>query len=130
MVFAILAPTSSIVPVASQVVAEHRMYLPLAAVATAVTLGVYDICCRLSRGGLVSRRSVGVVCVLAASVAAVALGVVTHRRNADYRSELSIWQDTVDKSPRDDRAARISVWPCSSADVSTKRLFNCSGHWR
>ena len=37
--FAILAPTSSIVPVATQVVAEHRMYLPLAAVVTAVTLG-------------------------------------------------------------------------------------------
>ena len=44
-------PNVSIVPVASQVVAEHRMYLPLAAVATAVTLGVYDICRRLSRGG-------------------------------------------------------------------------------
>ena len=32
---AVLAPTSSIVPVATQTVAEHRMYLPLAAVVTA-----------------------------------------------------------------------------------------------
>ena len=123
--FAILAPTSSIVPVASQVVAEHRMYLPLAAVATAVTLGVYDICCRLSRGGLVSRRSVGVVCVLAASVAAVALGVVTHRRNADYRSELSIWQDTVDKSPRDDRARSnlgMALLECGRFDEAIVQL--------
>ena len=44
--FAILAPTSSIVPVATQIVAEHRMYLPLAAVVTAVTLAGYFVCCR------------------------------------------------------------------------------------
>jgi hypothetical protein len=37
--FAILAPSSSFVPVATQTMAEHRMYLPLAPVAVLVVLG-------------------------------------------------------------------------------------------
>ncbi len=53
--FAILAPTSSIVPVATQVVAEHRMYLPLAAVVTAVTLAGYLVLCRVGRHSAVCR---------------------------------------------------------------------------
>ena len=47
--FAILAPTLSVLPVATQVVAEHRMYLPLAAVLTAVALAGYFACCRAGR---------------------------------------------------------------------------------
>src|ERR1022692_3445174 len=39
--FAILAPSSSIVPVATETIAEHRMYLPLAAVAVLVVLGIH-----------------------------------------------------------------------------------------
>ena len=38
--FAILAPTSSLVPITSEVVAERRMYLPLAACVTVLLLGV------------------------------------------------------------------------------------------
>ena len=37
----VLAPTSSFVPVGSQTIAEHRMYLPLAAVLTLLVLGGY-----------------------------------------------------------------------------------------
>ena len=43
--FAILAPTSSIIPVATQTIAEHRMYLPLAAVVTGLVVG----CCLAGR---------------------------------------------------------------------------------
>ena len=39
--FLILAPSSSILPIASEVAAEHRMYLPLAALVTLIALGVY-----------------------------------------------------------------------------------------
>ena len=66
--FAILAPTSSIVPVATQVVAEHRMYLPLAAVVTAVTFAGYAVCWGLASRGLLSQRMAGIfgVCVATA----------------------------------------------------------------
>ena len=101
--FAILAPTSSIVPVAAQVVAEHRMYLPLAAVVTAVTLAGYLVLCRVGQTFL-SAAWAGIFGVCVATAGALTLGTLTYHRNADYSSELSIWQDTVHKAPRNARA--------------------------
>jgi tetratricopeptide (TPR) repeat protein len=83
-VFVILAP-SSLVPVATQTMAEHRMYLPLAALTTALVLGVHRA----------SRR--GGWAVLA--VVAVALGYLTFQRNRVYASDLSLWTDTVARRP-------------------------------
>jgi protein O-mannosyl-transferase len=88
--FAILAPSSSVVPVSTQTMAEHRMYLPLAAVVTLVVMGIH---------ALIGRRSVVVLLGLA-----VALGLLTVRRNEDYRTEISIWNDTVGKCPDNARA--------------------------
>lgn len=87
--FGVLAPTSSIVPVADTFF-EHRMYLPLAAVTVALVLAVRRCSLRLS--GLV------VLAVVAA------LAALTARRNRDYRSELALWQDTVAKRPDSVRA--------------------------
>jgi protein O-mannosyl-transferase len=102
--FAILAPTSSIVPVATQVIAEHRMYLPLAAVITVVTCGGYLAGWELVHRGLLSRRAAGVLAGCATAAAALTLGALTFRRNADYHTALSIWQDTVAKAPHNARA--------------------------
>lgn len=82
--FAILAPTS-LVPGTIQMIVEHRMYLPLAAVIALVAGGLAN------RFG---RRSLAALLVLA-----LAAGVLTGRRNVVYRSDLTLWQDTVDKSP-------------------------------
>ena len=86
----ILAPTSSVVPVALQPMAEHRMYLPLAAVVVLGAMGIH---------ALVGRRT-----VVVATVLAIGLGYLTWRRNQDYRSELAIWSDTVAKWPGNPRA--------------------------
>jgi protein O-mannosyl-transferase len=83
--FAILAPSSSVVPVVTETMAEHRMYLALAAVVAAIIFGLYT---------LFGRR--GVIIGVALSVI---FGVLTARRNEDYRSELAIWSDTVAKCP-------------------------------
>ena len=87
--FLILAPSSSVIPLDSPAF-EHRMYLPLAALAVAGVVGLY---------ALVGRRTVAVATVLA-----IGLGILTWRRNLDYRSELVIWEDTVAKRPDDPRA--------------------------
>jgi protein O-mannosyl-transferase len=87
--FAILAPTS-VVPGTIQMIVEHRMYLPVAAVITAVVLGVY---------AAAGRRSLAAFAALA-----VGLGALTVRRNAAYRSELALWSDTVAKRPDNARA--------------------------
>ena len=82
--FSILAPTS-LVPGARQTMAEHRMYLALAAVVSLLVLGLYS---------WAGRRSLAVWLA-----AAVGLGWLTVERNRDYRTELAIWSDTVAKRP-------------------------------
>lgn len=88
--FAVLAPSSSVVPVVTQTAAEHRFYLPLAAVVTVFVLG--------------GRKFIGRWVYLGVAALAVALGGATVARNRDYREELTIWQDTVAKRPQSVRA--------------------------
>jgi tetratricopeptide (TPR) repeat protein len=95
--FAILAPTSSIVPLPGQTEAEHRMYLPLAAVAVLFVLAIHRTVGRL---GLRSRQA---EVALISAVAAV-LGWGSYCRNEVYQSELAIWDDTVRNSPLNYRA--------------------------
>jgi tetratricopeptide (TPR) repeat protein len=87
---AILAPSSSVMPLLTQTSAEHRMYLPLAAVVAALA-GI-------------GFRAAGRRAAIAALALAAALGSLTARRNSDYRSELAIWNDTVAKRPENPRA--------------------------
>ena len=88
--FAILAPSSSVVPLATQTVAEHRFYLPLAVVITMVVAAI-----RQQFGPRSHWFWLGAV------GACVAL---TMARNRDYRSELVLWSDTVAKAPANARA--------------------------
>jgi len=88
--FLILAPSSSFVPLVTQTMAEHRMYLPLAAV---IMLAVVLLGPRLGRA-----RTPVVVGL------AVVAGVLTIVRVGDYRSVLGIWQDSVAKYPGSARA--------------------------
>jgi tetratricopeptide (TPR) repeat protein len=88
--FVILAPTSSVVPVALQPMADHRLYLSLAAVVALGVLGLYR---------LIGRRAMVVY-----TAAAVGLGCLSVQRNRDYGSALAIWSDTVAKSPDNVRA--------------------------
>jgi protein O-mannosyl-transferase len=88
--FLILAPSSSFVPLVTQTMAEHRMYLPLAAV---VMLAVALLGPRLGRARL----------PVVAGLALVA-GGLTVARVGDYGSVLGIWQDSVGKYPRSARA--------------------------
>jgi Flp pilus assembly protein TadD len=89
--FLILAPSSSFVPIVTEIAAERRMYLPLASVITLAVLGVQSI----RRGAF--RRAVVVSL-------AIFWGVLTVQRNADYTSDLTLWKDTVAKRPGNARA--------------------------
>jgi protein O-mannosyl-transferase len=88
--FLILAPTSSVVPVALQPMAEHRVYLSLVAIIALVVLGLH---------ALIGRRSMMVF-----AAAAAGLCWLTIQRNRDYRSDLAIWSDTVAKCTESARA--------------------------
>lgn len=88
--FAVLAPTSSIVPGNRQTIAEHRMYLPLAALIALAVCGAYFI--------LPFRRATRPLGFAAATLA-VAFAALTVRRNLDYRSEPALYRDTALKRP-------------------------------
>jgi tetratricopeptide (TPR) repeat protein len=88
--FAVLAPSSSFVPVLSQVVAEHRMYLPLLAVVVLVL------------GAL--RHWLGGRGLAAAALAVPVLAVATLRRNTVYHDAVALWRDTIRHHPGSDRA--------------------------
>jgi len=88
--FAILAPSSSVVPIVTQTMAERRMYLPLAAV---VTLGVAGLFILLGRRTVVVWLAV-----------AIGLAGLTVKRNATFRSEESVWIETIAHRPQNARA--------------------------
>jgi tetratricopeptide (TPR) repeat protein len=88
--FVILAPSSSVVPLATQTMAEHRMYLPLAAVTVALAL-------------LINRLG-GRLAVATGATLVLACGGLTAWRNHDYRSPVAIWTQTVRYQPDNERA--------------------------
>jgi tetratricopeptide (TPR) repeat protein len=96
--FLILAPTSSFLPLDSPMY-EHRMYLSLAAVVAMAVVGAFEIGKRL----LNKQQGVVLGCLAGGSVV-VLLSFLTFQRNRDYNSELTIWQDTVEKCPDNPRA--------------------------
>lgn len=88
--FLILAPSSSVLPLVSQTAAEHRMYLPLAAV---VALIILPLVPRLGRA-----------LWPAVAVVAIGLSLLTVQRNATYRTAVAILSDTVARRPDNSRA--------------------------
>ncbi len=88
--FGVLAPSSSVVPVATETMAEHRMYLSLAPVIVLAVVAIYR---------WLGRAALPVCLVLAASLA-----FATWQRNTTYHSEESLWRDTLERLPDNERA--------------------------
>jgi Flp pilus assembly protein TadD len=102
--FAILAPSSSAIPLVTQTMAEHRMYLPLAAVIALAVCGGYDLFARLGRESGVLPAAGGWRYLATLLALSAGLGILTAQRNETYRSALAIWSDTVAKRPDNARA--------------------------
>lgn len=96
--FLILAPSSTIVPIAD-LAFEHRMYLPLAPLMALAVAGGAAILRRAIPDDS-NRLMAGAAIVAAISVVYAGL---TLRRNHDYRSEQSVWEDVIAKRPENPR---------------------------
>ncbi|HWX42907.1 MAG TPA: tetratricopeptide repeat protein [Blastocatellia bacterium] len=109
--FLVLSVTSSIMPF-DDLIFEHRLYLPLAAVAALVVLGGYSggrwLLDRAAfrygspagTGGDVGRR----LALASIVIVVAALGFLTLRRNVDYRNPMTLWMDVLAKQPQNGRA--------------------------
>jgi len=92
--FGVLSVTSSFIPIAD-LIFEHRMYLPLAGLIVLAVSAGYVLSERLSAKRMGFIFATAVICVL---------GLVTFRRNEDYRSGVSIWQSALKVVPDNSRA--------------------------
>lgn len=96
--FVILAPSSSFLPIVTELVVEHRAYLPSAAVIVALVLAAR---------GAIDRFAPRPAAAIGAALALAACGtgiVLTRARNRDYATEIGLWADTVAKKPDNARA--------------------------
>ena len=98
--FLILAPSSSLLPVATEVAAEHRMYLPLVAVVAAVVLGAFSLARRATLSGSVPRAAGWT----AVALAVVLLGRATYARNRGYERPEVMALDVVTHRPQNAQA--------------------------
>jgi Flp pilus assembly protein TadD len=91
--FVTLAPTSSLVPIATEVGAERRMYLPLIAPVVLAVVAI-SVLCRL-----VAPRMRPLVSSAAMLLVATPLGAATLARNREYRDPLAMAYGVVERWP-------------------------------
>lgn len=92
--FIALSPTSSIVPI-NDAVFEHRMYLSVASVACVFVFSGYWLL------RVVRLRFLGPYLLAAV---AIALGTLTMLRNEEYRSRVTVWEQSLARMPDSVRA--------------------------
>lgn len=88
-----LGPTSSVLPIAAEVGADRRMYLPMMGVAALAVVAAYLVLDRFA-GGRKTLTAVVVTVLLTTGLSARTIA-----RNRDYASELALSQSTLDARP-------------------------------
>lgn len=86
--FITLSPQSSIIPLVD-VIFEHRAYPGTAGLSLAATIAIYI---------LLRKRKPAFTTALFACII-IALSLLTFNRNVIWRSSITLWEDTVEKSP-------------------------------
>lgn len=95
--FLILAPTSSVLPLPTEIATERRMYLPLMAIVALAVVGGYQLVRRI--GMRYSPAALAIVALLA-----VVETLATRWRNEDYKDVLAMWLDVAARRPNNSRA--------------------------
>ena len=130
-VFLILAPTH-LVPIPTEMAAERRMYLPLAALVALVVVGVFALIGRIAansaRDGDIqaTRRRLVAFCGAAVLLLAVVYGVASAQRAELFREPIALWEDVVAQQPRSYVAHQALATALGSAD----RLNEAIDHYR
>jgi tetratricopeptide (TPR) repeat protein len=103
-IFAILAPTT-VVPIVTEIAAERRMYLPLAALAALFVVGAYVLAQSLwrrfsgDRQPIVASTRPEILFVSAAIGVALVLGLLSARRANAYHDDIGLWRDVIASQP-------------------------------
>lgn len=104
--FLILAPSSSIIPIRTEMAAERRVYLAIAAVIVSLAVAAEYL-----RREIVGRRRAGptnawprIVPLTLLALLGIAMIATTARRSAMYNDLVVRWTDAVEKTPTNGRA--------------------------
>jgi tetratricopeptide (TPR) repeat protein len=125
--FLILAPTSSVLPIITEVAAEHRLYLPVAGIIALMVLGLFDLGGRLAaRIPAKGRPSLAPTGLIAAAVVVALFARMTYARNTDYQNYDRIWSDTIAKRPHNTRARNNYA----TSLLAQGRFSEAEGHLR
>ena len=101
--FIILAPTSSVIPVVTEIAAERRMYLPSLALVLAMFTLAYGVAWR-------TLRPMALVVIPGLTVAMM-LAICSHIRLGNFVSEIALYEDAIKKFPENARAHRgLGTW--------------------
>jgi len=93
--FVTISITSSILPI-KDVIFEHRMYIPSIGLSIALIFMLYQIFPdTMTKSPWGVRRLLSILLI----IIAIAFSILTHKRNEVWRDDVSLWQDTVNKSP-------------------------------
>ncbi len=84
--FVSLSVESGILPI-RDVIFEHRLYLPMAGFAAVLTYSFFAV----MRGPQKALAALGVIVLI--------FSVLTYERNKAWKSEITIWEDVIQKSP-------------------------------
>ena len=94
--FLVLAPSSSVIPIFTEVAAEHRMYLPLIATIVLVVVGGWMVISR--------RPATAWIGGVAFTIVLALLSARTFVRNAQYQDPEILWRDNIAQRPLNPRA--------------------------
>jgi tetratricopeptide (TPR) repeat protein len=106
--FITLAPTSSVIPITSEVGAERRMYLPATALAVLAAVSVAMLMERASERPSSQKRN-RLICAAAAIAILALLAVRTVYRNAEYGSPVELWRTVVERRPHGRARASLAT---------------------
>lgn len=121
LLFVLLGPTSSVIPVKTQTIAEHRAYLASAALIVPAVAAAWLVA--HERLALSPR-----FCGLAVAAVALALGLSTAARNREFATPEILWRKAIAAEPRNERAminlaAQLIAKKDSASLVEAERLL-------
>ena len=112
----LIAVSSSVIPL-PDLMTEHRTYLPSLAFFTGLLAHLHSIALRWDGRVGIPRLAIGLVIVVSI------LCMLTVQRNQVYSSRLTLWQDTVEKSPAKARPALALANAYEDAGRDDQALF-------
>jgi protein O-mannosyl-transferase len=102
--FLILAPTSSFLPLPTEIATERRMYLPLMGIVALAVLGGYRLLARAAERSPQSARTLRRLGLTAVALVVAAGAWRTWARNEVFKDPVALWHDVARRRPNNSRA--------------------------